>query len=127
MTASASGVALGTACPRGGAVQVTDWLPRRGTLERGAQFAARAGYRVRTSSRMTLRPLATRYANGRQPSLAGVRVVVACRHPWTILRWSGARSPRADAGLAVAAGGGHGEGDREDEGEQPHAEDDQHK
>ena len=89
VTASASGVALGTACPRGGAVQVTDWLPRRGTLERGAQFAARAGYRVRTSSRMTLRPLATRYANGRQPSLAGVRVVVACRHPWTILRWSG--------------------------------------
>ncbi|MEP6953868.1 MAG: hypothetical protein ABI950_07400 [Solirubrobacteraceae bacterium] len=89
VTASAAGVALGTACARGSAVQVTEWLPRRGRLERGERFAARAGYRVRASTPLTLRPLATRYANARQPSLAGVRVVVACRRPWTILRWSG--------------------------------------
>jgi hypothetical protein len=37
-----------------------------------------------------------------------------------------ARWPAGDARLAVAAGGGHRERDREEDGEQPHAQDDQH-
>ncbi len=87
--ASARGAAVQVPCPRGAALSLTEWLPRRGTVVRGRRFASRAGYTLSVSSPLTLRPLGTRYANARQPSLAAVRVGVACRGGWTTLRWAG--------------------------------------
>ncbi len=89
ITASPRGAALQVPCPRGASLQLTEWLPRRGTVVRGARFAARAGYRLTASGPLALRGLATRYANARQPSLAAARVAVACRGRWTTLRWTG--------------------------------------
>jgi len=89
ITASARGAALQVPCPRGAALQLTEWLPRRGTVVRGARFASRAGYTLAVSRSLTLRSLTTRYANARQPSLAAARVAVACRGSWTTLRWTG--------------------------------------
>lgn len=89
ITASARGAALQVPCPRGAALQLTEWLPRRGRLVRGRRFASRAGYTVRVSSPLTVRALGTRYANARQPSLAAARIGVACRGGWTTIRWAG--------------------------------------
>jgi hypothetical protein len=89
ITASAAGAALQVPCPRGAGLQLTEWLPRRGTVVRGARSASRAGYRLSASAPLALRPLTTRYANARQPSLAAARVAVACRGGWVILRWTG--------------------------------------
>jgi len=88
ITAAGASAALSTPCS--GALQLTEWLPRRGVLLRGQRFASRAGYVVRFSSRVKLRPLTTRWVNARQPSLAAARVMLPCRvGAWTTVRWSG--------------------------------------
>jgi hypothetical protein len=90
ITASDAGPALSTPCARGAALQLTEWLPRRGAVVRGKRFVSRAGYAVKLSSTPTLRPLTTRWANARQPSLAAVRLAEPCRAgAWTTVRWSG--------------------------------------
>lgn len=89
ITASPQGVALGVPCRRGAALQLTEWLPRRGALDRGARFLARAGYRLRFGPGARVRPLTTRYANARQPSLGAARLWIPCRRPWTTVRWTG--------------------------------------
>lgn len=81
--------------PRGGtALQLTEWLPRRGALIRGQRFVARAGYRLRFSRRPKLRPLTTAYANARQPSLAAARLLVPCGPAGATVRWTGGAEAR---------------------------------
>jgi hypothetical protein len=90
VTTTPGGTALSTPCSRGETLQLTEWLPRRGALQRGERFASRAGYVMRFPTRVTLRPLTTRWANARQPSLAAARIALPCRPgAWTTVRWAG--------------------------------------
>lgn len=90
ITTTDGGAALSTPCAVGEALQLTEWLPRRGVLVRGERFVARAGYLVRASSHPAVRPLTTRWANARQPSLTAERLALPCRRgAWTTVRWRG--------------------------------------
>ncbi len=89
VTGSDAGVTLATGCPRGAALHATAWFPRRGTTQRGERFAARAGYRLRASLPIRVRPLALGGANARQSGLAALRVAVPCTRPSASLRWTG--------------------------------------
>ena len=88
-TASGEGVAMGVPCPRGDAVELTEWLPRRGNARRTGRSVTRGGFRLGFAPRGRVRELATEYANARQPGLRAYRVAVRCGTPWLTTRWSG--------------------------------------
>ncbi len=93
ITASALGETLSTRC--GGRLQLTEWLPRTGTLMRGARSIRRAGYRVSFSAHPAVRELGTLWENSRQPALAAARVLLPCRAgAATTVRWSGGQPAR---------------------------------
>jgi hypothetical protein len=93
ITASAQGVAMQVRCPRGSTLQVTEFLPRAGVLQRGRAFLARGGTRLALPAGFKVRELATRFANARQPSLAAYRIALPCSSGSATIRWAG--GPRA--------------------------------
>ena len=88
-TTSGDGVSLGTPCPRGDTVELTEWLPRQGVARRSGRSIARGGFRLGFAPGGRVRELSTTYANARQPGLRAYRVAVPCGRPWLQARWSG--------------------------------------
>lgn len=88
-SASATGVALTSTCPRGDRLRFLEWLPTSGKLALGGNWLARGQFSVGFSLPISVALAPGHYASARESSLRAYSVTVACTTRLLRVVWSG--------------------------------------